>query len=268
MKTLRDFEHAGWEAAAASYGDSFASVTQLFADALLDAARVTERQKVLDVGCGTGVVTAAAVARGADCVGIAFSGAMIIEARARNPKLAFQQASAEQMPFGDATFDAVVSNVGIQHVEHPQIALAEAMRVLRTGGYLAFTVWEKPDNNPGWGILNAAIRAHGNLDVSMPAGNSALVGAPQLAEALAVVGFANVMRVTVERPWRLPRGTHLMEIFTSGTVRNAHLIRQQTPAAVAAIRAAMDAALAPYTKDGDVEIPARAVLILGDKPAA
>lgn len=267
MKTIRDFEHSGWEQAAPSYDGSFASVTRLFVDAILDAAGVAKARRVLDVGSGTGVVTSAAAARGADCVGIDFSGSMIREARARHPKLQFQQADAEQMPFVDATFDAVVSNVGIHHVERPRNALAEALRVLRPGGRLAFTVWEKPENNPGWGILSAAVRAHGSLDIPMPAGNSANVGAPQLAEAVASVGFANVTRETHERAWRLPKGLHLMEIFSAGTVRTANLIRQQKPEALAMIRQAVDAALAPHTRDGVVEIPARAVLIRAEKPA-
>jgi len=267
MKTIREFEHAGWERAAAAYDRSFASVTRLFVDALLDAGEVMRGRRVLDVGCGPGIVTHAAGLRGANCVGIDFAGAMIREARTRHPHLHFQQADAEHIPFGDATFDAVVSNMGIHHVERPQTALAEALRVLRAAGRLAFTVWESPDNNPGWGILNAAIRAHGNPEVPMPAGDSTKVGSLHLAEAAAAAGFADITCTPLERPWRLPDGLHLMEIFAAGTVRTANLIAQQSPGSIGAIRAAVDAALAPYTEAGVITIPARGVLIRAGKAA-
>src|SRR5438045_1363155 len=76
-EAVRAFEHAGWQEAAAEYEATFAQATAPFVEALLDAAGTGAGMKLLDVCCGTGIVTAAAAARGASVVGIDFSPAML-----------------------------------------------------------------------------------------------------------------------------------------------------------------------------------------------
>jgi ubiquinone/menaquinone biosynthesis C-methylase UbiE len=62
---FRDFEHAGWERVAQAYADAWPGLTAQFGERLLDAAGVAEGMRVLDVASGPGVVTRAAVRRGA-----------------------------------------------------------------------------------------------------------------------------------------------------------------------------------------------------------
>lgn len=204
MGEVRDFEHAGWQQAAAGYDGSFAAATRLFAEPLLDAA--SEARDLLDLACGTGVVSAAALARGMRPVGLDFSPAMLAEARRREPPLDLREGDAEAPPFADASFDAVVSNFGLHHVEHPRRALAEARRVLRPGGRLAFTLWAPPEENPGWRLLFEAARAHGRLDIGLPASPDGLNGVADFTAATAGAGFGDSWADAVHRVWRLPAG--------------------------------------------------------------
>jgi len=101
MTSIREFEYAGWQAAAASY-DGFAGATRLFVEPLVQAAHVKPGARLLDVACGPGVASAKAAAVGARVTGVDFSPEMIAEARRRHPAIAFQMADAEALPFPDA----------------------------------------------------------------------------------------------------------------------------------------------------------------------
>jgi arsenite methyltransferase len=102
-------------------------------------------ERVLDVGCGAGLdVLAAARAVGADglAAGVDLSPEMLAVARdaARAAGLAnvrFEVASAEALPFDDASFDQIVSNGALNLVIDKRRAFAELARVLRPGGVLA-----------------------------------------------------------------------------------------------------------------------------------
>src|SRR5271163_2855691 len=162
-KAVRDFEHAGWQRAAAHYTTTFARATRRFIDDLLDSARVGAGMRVLDLACGPGLVTSAAAERRALPVGLDFSSAMVALARADHPGIRFEEGDAEVLPFADETFDAVVANFGIHHVPDPIRALREARRVLRPGGRVAFTSWAAPAENIAWRLLFEAISTHGDL---------------------------------------------------------------------------------------------------------
>src|SRR5258708_11726297 len=106
---------------------------------------------------------AAAARRTAAPIGVDFSSAMIAEARRAHPYLRFDEGDAEALPYPDRSFDAVVANLGIHHVSRPGKAIAEALRVLRAGGRLAFTTWATPADNVAWRLLFDSIPAHGNF---------------------------------------------------------------------------------------------------------
>lgn len=267
MSTIRDFEHAGWQAHAGGY-DGFAGATRLFAPALLDAAQVGRGTRLLDICCGTGVASAQAVARGAQATGVDFSSAMLARARRACPEAEFHEADAVRLPFADASFDAAVASFGMHHVEKPTRALAEARRVLRPRGRLAFTLWAERDVNTAWRLLYAAVAARGRMDVPMPAGSDVQATAENLSRMAIAAGFeaAGVASTLIERPWRLPADADLVEIFAAGTVRLAALIKGQTADALAAIRTDVAAAIAGYRRDGAVELPTRAYLITATAP--
>ena len=101
-------------------------------------------ERVLDIAAGTGTSSAAIARTGAEVVALDFSAGMIAEGRRKHPGIEFVQADAEKLPFGDASFDAVTISFGLRNVEHPQVALAEMLRVLRPGGRVVICEFSKP----------------------------------------------------------------------------------------------------------------------------
>jgi cyclopropane fatty-acyl-phospholipid synthase-like methyltransferase len=97
-EAVRAFEYARWQGAAAVYGNTFASATGPFIEALLDAALVADGACVLDVGCGPGFVASAARARGATVHGLDFSLAMLAIARARENAVASTRGMPRHSP--------------------------------------------------------------------------------------------------------------------------------------------------------------------------
>ena len=268
-ETVRAFEHAGWQQAAAAYDATFARATAPFVEALLDAAGVTAGTKVLDVCCGTGLVTASATLRCARTVGLDFSPAMLNQARHAHPELQFDEGDAEALPHANGSFDAVVSNFGVHHVPHPDKALAEALRVLRPGGRVAFTTWAVPEENIAWRLLFDAIREHGDPAAAKTPPSGGNLGTPEAAlRLLRDAGFANLRAEAVRREWWLTEPRDLIAALARGTVRTAALITAQPAAARPAIEAAVARAAAQYRRSEGFAVPIVAILASGTKSAA
>ncbi|UOY01374.1 methyltransferase domain-containing protein [Blastococcus sp. PRF04-17] len=94
--------------------------------------------RVLEIGCGTGVITAliAGLPGVGEVVGVDPVPYFVERARARLPDVRFEVADGRGLPFGDESFDGVVFSTTLCHIPGPERALAEAHRVLRTGGHL------------------------------------------------------------------------------------------------------------------------------------
>jgi SAM-dependent methyltransferase len=262
MGAVRDFEREGWKNAAASY-DGFAGATRLFVPALTQAVGAKPGMRLLDVACGTGVATAAAAVAGANVTGVDFSPAMLVMARSLHPAVRFESADAEELPFADASFDAVVANFGIHHVEHPQRAIAQARRVLRAGGTFAFTFWAAARDNTAWRIIFDAIAAHGQRDVPMPAGDDGPATPENFCRLVTAAGFAaaSVRCDLITQDWVLPLDADLVTIFESGTVRMATLLRGQGEA-LAAIRHKAAQEMPRYRRGDRIVLPTRAYLVV------
>jgi SAM-dependent methyltransferase len=261
MGAIRDFELRGWQAAAASY-EGFAGATRLFVPSLLAAAGAGPGVRLLEVACGPGHAAGAAAAAGARVTAIDFSPAMLATARTLNPAAAYLSADAEALPFPDGSFDAVMANFGIHHVERPERAVAEARRVMRSGGTFAFTFWAAAQDNTAWRLLVDAITACGRLDVPMPAGNSAHATPENFSRLVIAAGFdARTLRCDLlVQDWVLPGDANLVAIMESGTVRTATLLRGQG-GALGAVRRHVVQGLEPYRRGSTIVLPTRAWLI-------
>jgi len=123
----------------------FETATGTAAPVLVRFARIGRAQRVLDVGCGTGVVAITAARLGAAVTGLDLTPALLARA-AENAALAgvsvdFQEGDVEALPFGDANFDVVVSQFGHMFGPRPDITIREMLRVLKPGGTIAFSTW-------------------------------------------------------------------------------------------------------------------------------
>src|SRR5205814_3425805 len=209
------FQRDGWQRVAGRYEDAWASLTRLFISDLLDAAAPGPGQRVLDVACGPGYAAEAARDRGAMPAGIDISAEMIRIARDRNPQIDFRVGDATALDFESAHFDSVISNFGVIHAPDYPRAFAEARRVLRPQGVFAFTAWTGPETSAGARVMDDAIRAHGDMQVSMPKGPDSLTLArPDACRALlAAAGFdaGAVTFRTVTHGWRVPDASFIFE---------------------------------------------------------
>ena len=123
----------------------FEVVTGSVAPRLVKFAGIRRGTDVLDVGCGTGVVALAAARMGANVVGLDLTSELLARAK-ENAELSqveiqWQEGDAEQMPFGNASFNVVVSQFGHMFAPRPDVAVREMLRVLKPGGTIAFSTW-------------------------------------------------------------------------------------------------------------------------------
>ena len=151
------FEVAGWERQVAGYEDFFVPITARLAVPLLEATAVGEGTRVLDVATGPGHIAAAAAERGASVVGADVAEGMLALARRLHPQLEFVYGDAEDLPFEDGSFDAVIAGFVLLHLGRPEQAAAEFARVLRPGGRVALAMWDTPDRSRLPGVLVQAI---------------------------------------------------------------------------------------------------------------
>jgi SAM-dependent methyltransferase len=112
---------------------------------LVTFAQLKAGQRVLDVGCGTGVVALAATRTGAHVTALDLTPELLARAR-ENASIAgaevdWHEGDVEALPFEDASFDAVVSQFGHMFAPRPEVATREMLRVLKPGGTIAFTTW-------------------------------------------------------------------------------------------------------------------------------
>ena len=265
---FREFEHAGWLNVAEQYNAFFASLTTQTIEPLLDAAGVSKGVRLLDVATGPGYVAAAAAKRGASAVGVDFSAAMVALARRQYPDAEFREGDAEQLPFPDGSFDAVVTNFGLLHLGMPEKALLEAHRVLRPGGRIGFTVWSQPDEAVGFRIILQAIERHGTTNAPLPEGPPffRFSEPAECHRVLQEAGFAEPRTEKVPQLWRLPSAEALFDAMAEGTVRTGGLLRAQPDGSVAAIRKAIRKAAQSYEKNGSIELPMAAILATARKP--
>lgn len=138
--------------------DDFDRFTERFTGAiaarLVELAALSPGESVLDVGCGTGVVTFKAAERvgtRGTVVGIDLSDGMLAKAAAKSARapsplsVSFLKMDAEALDFPDGKFDCVLSLFALRHFPHPDAALAQMRRVLKPGGRAVVAVGSGPE---------------------------------------------------------------------------------------------------------------------------
>jgi SAM-dependent methyltransferase len=263
------FEHEGWERVANKYDSVWSSSTSQFIPSLLDAAGVSAKMSILDIGCGPGYVSAAAAERGAMPIGLDFSREMIAIAKKMSPQIEFREGDAQHLPFPDRNFDRVVANFALLHVAKPEHAMKEANRVLKPGGRFGFTTWAKISVNPFVKIVDDAIQAHANLDVDLPPGPPFYLfeSEDEFREALERAGFdgdSMTFKVhTIE--WHVPSARFVFEAELNAGVRTAGLLARQTPEALRKIQLAIEKSVQRYAKGDGFAIPKAAYVVTASR---
>ncbi|MFG2877026.1 class I SAM-dependent methyltransferase [Streptomyces sp. NPDC048337] len=221
----------------------------------------------LDVGCGTGALTAvvAARCRPRALVGLDRSPGFVRAARAAAPAR-FAVADALALPVRDAACDAVVSGLALNFLPSPQTAAAEAARVVRPGGLVATYVW---DYAGGMEFLRRFWDAAAEADPSAAAlheGHRFPVCRPGPLRALWTgAGLVDVAVDPIEVPTVFTGLADFWEPFLSGQGPAPGYVSALAPAARDRLRDRLADTL-PARPDGSIPLAARAWAVRGRRP--
>ena len=114
------------------------------AEVFVAFAKVDTDDRVLDVGCGPGALTARLLSVGAEVAAIDPSPPFVAAIRARFPGIDVHLGTAEEMPYATADFDAALAQLVVHFMTDPVLAIRQMARVTRRGGVVAACVWDGP----------------------------------------------------------------------------------------------------------------------------
>ena len=132
------------------------AIFEAWAGPVADAAGIRTGNKVLDVGCGTGVLAREALRRvgqEGQVVGLDLNEGMLAVAARAEPKIEWRQGDAASLPFKDASFDVVVSQFALMYFLDRMGSLSQMWRTLAPAGRIAVAVWAPIDRARGYRIL-------------------------------------------------------------------------------------------------------------------
>lgn len=224
-----------------------------WAPRLLDAAGVAEGQRVLDVACGTGIVARGAADRvgaAGSVVGLDLSPAMLAVARRIRPDLRWHQGDAAALPFSEAEFDVVVSQMAMMFFADPAAALREMRRVVRPAGTVGVLIPGALTANPPYQLFVDIVTRHAG-----PAARSLVTTYFALGDLAELVGLFTEagLRVTAATsPVGESRFGSVDELVTI-EIDSTPLGERLAPAARERILADCREAIAPWrTEDGSL----------------
>lgn len=268
IRTFTELEREGWDRNAPAYADIVLPATEQAFVPILDSFGDLRGKRVLELAAGTGHLAEAATARGAAVVGVDIAENMVALARKTAPRANFRVADAEALPFEDASFDAVMCCFGLLHMAHPDKAISEAARVLKSNGRFSFTVWLPPMSGGEFlAIIVQACEAHANMDLDLPAAPPMFLMADAAARdpLFTAAGFSDITENVIEIDWPIDNPDTALEFMNKGAVRTRLVYERQTPEAKEKIRGAVVGATNAYLSKGANVVPSPALLVTATK---
>ncbi len=269
----RRIQRYGWDRAADTYEVSWAAQLKPAQDRLLEMAGLQSGERVLDVACGTGLVTfraAEAVGPQGHVLAVDISDRMvervIDEAREKGAThVAARRMAAEALEgVPDASFDAVLCALGLMYVTSVEDALAEMSRVLEPGGRLVAAVWGAR-KGCGWAEIFPIVESRVQTDVC-PMFFQLGTG-PALQLALERAGRGEVVTDRISTLLEYATGEEAADAaFAGGPVAMAYSRFDDETRRSA--RAEYIASIEGYRSAGGYQIPGEFVIAAGRRPPA
>jgi SAM-dependent methyltransferase len=181
-------------------------------------------------------------------------------------QMAFARCIAEDLPFENDTFDAVVCRFGVMFFPSPEAGVAEMLRVVRPGSWVALAVWRARELNPISAIIGDTVARY----VEMPASGAdafRFAEAGTLARNLAGCGAEDVREHPLDFRHRAPvdfDGFWRIRIEMSDVLRSALAALSADEAQLVADE--VRAATAEYFPSGQLDVPASALVVSARKP--
>jgi SAM-dependent methyltransferase len=241
----------GFAVPADAYDRFMGRYSQPLGPLFADFAGVHAGQRVVDVGCGPGALTGELVARlGADAVAAADPSPSFVDAaRTRFPGVDVRQATAEQLPFDDESFDLALAQLVVHFMSDPVAGLREMARVTRPGGMVVACVW---DHHGGRGPLSPLWDVVNELDEGVE-DESRLAGSRggHLTELFEAAGLADVEESDLTVHVEHPTFDEWWEPFTLGVGPAGGHVKSLPPDEQAALRERLRARFPgpPFTID-------------------
>jgi ubiquinone/menaquinone biosynthesis C-methylase UbiE len=265
----RRVQRYGWDRAAEAYDDFWAEQLRPSQTRLLELAGVKPGERVLDIACGTGLVSmpvARLVGPTGAVVGTDLSEGMLAAARELAARLGlanadFERMDAERLDLPDGAFDVALCALGLMYVPDVAASLAEMRRVVKPGGRAAALVWGERARC-GWAEIFPIVDARVATEVC-PLFFRLGTG-DVLARAFEAAGFDEVRTERLDVPLHYATDAEACgAAFDGGPVALAWSRFDELSRAEA--RAAYLASIQPYRNGGGYQIPGEFVIVTGKK---
>jgi len=242
-----------------------------WASLVIDLVHPQMGERVLDVACGTGIVARTAADRvgptGA-VVGVDLNPGMLSVARTvsstgtlSGARMEWHEASADRLPFPNASFDVACCQLGLQFFADRAAALREMHRVLVAGGRLALMVWRGIQESPGFAVLAEALERHvGQAAAAIMRAPFRLSNADELAALVRKAGFHDIAIQQRVGTVRFPSVEGLVLSYVAGSPLAGPVSQANDVARAALIAEARDA-LGKYKRNGELTLPIAAHLL-------
>lgn len=267
----RRIQRYGWDLAVNDYARHWHALLAGVQAELLALAAPQPGEQVLDVACGTGVVTlamATAVGPGGSVLGVDLSARMVASAETRAQAAGISQArfdrmDAEVLSLPAASFDLVVCALGLMYVPDAAAALREIYRVLRPGGRAVLAVWGERARC-GWASLFGIVDAEVQSEVCPLFFR--LGQGEALARSCAEAGFTvTLSHLKDDSLWHANADAACEAAFAGGPVALAW--SRFDEATRGRVRAHYLDAIAPWRQGAAYSLPAEFVLVVAHRPA-
>jgi SAM-dependent methyltransferase len=234
-----------------------------WAPLLADAAGIGPGQAVLDVACGTGVVARTVAGRVGDTgrvVGVDLNEAMLTVARRVRPDLDWRQGDVADLPFPDASFDAVLCQMALMFFPDRTAALLEMARVTRPGGVIGLAVPASLDAQPAYGpFVDMATRVAGPDAAALLGAYWACGDLAELRRSIAAAGLEVVDARTHAGTARFGSA----DVLVATEVEGSPLAEWISAETYERIKVGARAVLAPFTApDGRLDAPLHGHLVV------